>query len=170
MYFSCKYSTSTNAFIKLMFSAMCWVFLFSKSMCFAIPWKYIYLLFCFISPNEYCVEWKDRALAGLVMGRDTKPFLQFLAERESIFPLKLRFLSPPETGSLVNSSFLKYRSLPTIPRSFSSSLLLFAKTSLLFAPLSQCCFRVSNPGLINKLEGTNPFISRFLMFWEQAIE
>lgn len=49
----------------------------------------------------------------------------------------------------------------TLPRSFSLSFLFFScRHFFLFAPLSECCFRVSNPGLINKLKGESSII-----FW-----
>ena len=45
----------------------------------------------------------------------------------------------------------------TVPRSFASSFLLFSGQLLfLFPPLSECCFRISDPGLIDKLKGESP--------------
>lgn len=47
----------------------------------------------------------------------------------------------------------------TLSRAFSPSLLFFScRPFFLFASLSECCFRVSDPGLVNKLKGESSII------------
>lgn len=73
----------------------------------------------------------------------------------------LAFGVPCSTSSIGTEAVAASCLALTVPRSFASSFLLFSGQLLfLFPPLSECCFRISNPGLIDKLKGESP-----INFW-----